>query len=97
MEAVLTSHESVICGWIHGHTHFDNVSYVMGFPEISITCGKPDQFPSTNFPTGAVAPARTIGDVTQDAWDSVLILPSESKFELVRFGAGSNRTVPFRT
>lgn len=96
MEAVLTEHESVICGWIHGHTHFDNVSYVMRFPEISITCGKPDQFPSTHFPAGATAPARTIGNVTQDAWDAVLILPNENKFEFVRFGAGNSRTVPFR-
>lgn len=96
LEVVLTTHVTKICGWIHGHTHFDNVSYVMTFPEISITCGKPDQFPSTNFPTGAVAPERIIGDVSQDAWDSVLIMPDDNKFEFIRFGAGNSRTVPFR-
>lgn len=94
-ERVLDSYENRIMGYIHGHTHFDNVSYVNGYPEISITCGQPYQNTSTNFPSGATAPARTIGAVTQDAWDVVIVLPEENKFEFVRFGAGNSRTVPF--
>lgn len=95
-EGVLDNYKDRICGYIHGHTHFDNVSYVNGYPEISITCGQPYQYPSTNFPSGAVAPERIIGSITQDAWDIVLVLPEEGKFEFIRFGAGESRTIPFR-
>lgn len=94
-EAVLAQYQSRICGYIHGHTHFDNVSYVNGYPEISITCGQPFAYPTTNIPSGATVPERTIGSVSQDAWDIIVVLPEENKFELVRFGAGNSRTIPF--
>ena len=96
IEGVLDNYKDRICGYIHGHTHFDNVSYVNGYPEISITCGQPYQYPSTNSPSGATAPERIIGSITQDAWDIVLVLPEEGKFEFIRFGAGESRTIPFR-
>lgn len=95
-EAVLAQYGTRVYGYFHGHTHFDNVSYINGYPEVSITCGQPYAYPTTYIPQGATVPSRTIGDVTQDAWDVVVILPNENKFELIRFGAGNDRTIPFR-
>lgn len=94
VENLLKSYGTRVLGYFHGHTHMDNVSYVNGFPEIAIACNQclKDSFNIT----GATSPNRAEGTVTQDLWDAVLILPYEQKFELVRFGAGENRTVPFR-
>lgn len=93
-KAVLATYASRICCYIHGHSHYDYVGYPQGFAEIALCSAVPDQ-PSQNVPSGGVQPSRTIGAVTQDCISVVIILPSENKVELVRFGAGSDNTIPF--
>lgn len=93
-KAVLATYASRIYCYIHGHTHYDYVGYPQGFAEIALCSAVPDQ-PSSSVPTGGVQPTRTIGTVTQDCISVIIILPAENKVELVRFGAGSDNTIPF--
>ena len=93
-KAVLETYASRICCYIHGHSHYDYVGYPQGFAEIALCSAVPDQ-PSSSVPAGGVQPTRTLGTVTQDCISVIIILPSENKVELVRFGAGSDNTIPF--
>ena len=93
---LLAQYKDRILCYIHGHSHYDYVGYTNEFAQISICCAVPDQ-PVSNLPSGATQPTREIGTVTQDCFDIVIILPDENKVECVRFGAGNDRTIPFRS
>ena len=95
LKALLAQYKDRIYCYIHGHTHYDYVNYSNEFVQIGLCSAVPDQ-PSQNVPTGGVQPTRTIGTVTQDCISVLIILPDEEKVELVRFGAGSDNSIPFR-
>lgn len=92
---LLAQYKDRIYCYIHGHSHYDYVGYDNGFAQVALCCAVPDQ-PSSSVPSGGVQPTRTIGTVTQDCISVIIILPEEQKVELVRFGAGDDRTIPFR-
>lgn len=94
-KALLAQYKDRIYCYIHGHSHYDYVGYDNEFVQIALCCAVPDQ-PSSSVPSGGVQPSRTIGSVTQDCISVIIILPDEQKVELVRFGAGSDMTIPFR-
>ena len=96
-KAMLATFKDRIYCYIHGHTHFDYVGYDNEFAQIALDCAVPDQ-PATValMPEGAILPERTLHTVTQDCISILVVLPEENKVELVRFGAGDNRTIPFR-
>lgn len=95
LKALLAQYKDRIYCYIHGHTHYDYVNYSNEFVQIGLCSAVPDQ-PSQNVPVGGVQPTRTIGTVTQDCISVIIILPEEQKVELVRFGAGSDNSIPFR-
>lgn len=92
---LLAQYKDRIYCYIHGHSHYDYVGYDNEFVQIALCCAVPDQ-PSSSVPSGGIQPSRTIGTVTQDCISVIIILPEEQKVELVRFGAGDDRTIPFR-
>lgn len=92
---LLAQYKDRIYCYIHGHSHYDYVGYDNEFAQIALCSGVPDQ-PSSNVPEGGIQPSRTIGTVTQDCISIIILLPKEQKVELVRFGAGSDRSIPFR-
>lgn len=83
---------------LFGHSHAD---YAFTTPWLSIasTCCKFEQADITTTQYQAiigydgqiVAPTRTQGDVTEQAFDIVVIRPISRKINLVRFGSGSDR------
>lgn len=94
-KALLAEYKNRIHVYIHGHSHYDYYGYVNEFAQVALCSGVPDM-PSRNVPSGGVQPSRTINTVTQDCINIVILLPDESKMEVVRFGAGNDFTVPFR-
>jgi len=81
-----------VLAFIHGHTHADYVYNERAFPIVSIGCAKCEQF-TDNKPDGSVTWERKLYTVTQELWDTLIITPSASKIDFVRFGAGEDRTV----
>lgn len=45
----------------------------------------------TNLPVGAKIYPRTLGTVTEDCWDTVVIKPKSKTINMIRFGAGVDR------
>lgn len=81
-----------IMAFIHGHTHADYVYTERGFPIVSIGCAKCEYFTDKK-PEGSFTCERSLGTVTQDLWDTVIITPSENRIDFIRFGAGEDRIV----
>lgn len=96
LATALAGYTDRIIAWIHGHTHADNVSYSTTFPQISIACSQPVEVNTETIPTGAIVPSRTVGEVSQELWDVIVVKPESEMIEFVRFGAGEDRSVPFR-
>lgn len=81
-----------LLGFIHGHNHADQIDYQEGFPIISIGCNKCEYFEDKK-PEGAVAYKRTLGAVSQDLWDVLVISATDETLDFIRFGAGESRHV----
>lgn len=78
--------------YVHGHNHADQVSYLHGFPIVSVGCAKIEDF-SEHKPQGSSTPHRRWGDATQELWN-VLVVSSETRTaHFVRFGAGQDLEV----
>ena len=81
--------EGAICGFVHGHSHVDQVFWRHSFPDISIGCAKFEDFQECK-PEGSFTPARRLGEASQDLWNVMVVKAHESKLYLVRFGAGED-------
>lgn len=84
-----------LLGFIHGHNHADQVDYGEGFPIISIGCNKCEYFADKK-PEGAIAYERTLGTVSQDLWDVLVISAGHGTMDFIRFGAGEDRHISLR-
>lgn len=82
-----------VLAYFYGHTHAELIYTEGSFPIISIGCNKCEQISKAQLPKGAVSMARDPLTVTQDLWDMVVVNPKEQRIELIRFGAGDNRTI----
>ena len=91
----------VICA-ISGHVHGDSVfaagassenGAVNGFPCPTITIGAGGFITSSAIIPEAVAPARAINTYTEDLFDLLVYNIGSNSLKLIRFGAGSDRTV----
>ena len=88
--------------WFCGHEHFDWVcpssQSGVDFPVIVTTASHLAGWnPPEGQYTGASAPSRSDGTVTQDAWDTIIYRPDEDKLYMVRFGAGEDREINLAT
>ena len=82
--------KNAVLGWIHGHSHADQIYRGRAFPVIGIGCGKLEDF-TEHKPAGAVTWPRKKGDASQELWDILLIHPADGGIDLLRFGAGEDR------
>lgn len=83
---------------IYGHSHAD-FKFTSPYLQISLCCAKCHQ---TDISTSAydylrlnsdiVSPTRELGTVSEDCWTVAVLRPLSGKLDLIRFGAGSDRT-----
>lgn len=95
-----TSNTGKIIAMVVGHRHFDwtvpTSQSGLDFPVVVCTCSYSGYItPSaTEVAYGAIAvTTRTDKTVLQDSWSVFVYRPDEEKLYLVRFGAGSDRTI----
>ena len=79
-------------GWIHGHSHADQIYDKRAFPIIGIGCAKLEDF-REHKPEGSLTWNREQNTRTQELWDLLLIHPAEGSMDFLRFGAGEDRHV----
>ena len=91
------SRRGAVLGYVHGHSHVDQVYRKPGvpFPIVSIGCAKFEDFEECK-PPGSFTPKRVLGDASQDLWDVLVVKPGSNKLEFVRFGAGEDKSVAKR-
>jgi len=87
-----------VIGLICGHNHVDAV-FSAPYPGATLGCNK---FTSTNgdpsnWPEGAVIAQRETGTYTEDLWTVVVVRPNSGKINLVRFGAGSDYEITYKS
>ncbi len=82
-----------VIAYVFGHTHMDLVDTPidLGYPCVSLASNVPVQAGSDIIPSGGVAPARTIGTVTQDLWSVMVVRKDIRTVFLTRYGAGGDR------
>lgn len=81
-----------ILGYIHGHSHADQIYKGLSFPIIAIGCNKCEDFKDKK-PEGSVTYDRKMHTLTQDLWDVLLVNTKTARLDFVRFGAGEDRAV----
>ena len=83
---------------LYGHSHVDYYDY-HPWLEITMACAKASYVdPDGQFlPTGATAPVRTAGTVTEQLYDIIIIKPSSKEIQTIRFGAGNDRVWSYDT
>ncbi len=81
-----------LAAFIHGHSHVDQVYHEDSFPCVSIGCTKFEDFQECK-PWGSVTPSREMGTASQELWDVLILKQREPRLQLIRFGAGDDRSV----
>lgn len=94
-------------GIFSGHAHWDYQAKHNNFYE-TVTClgnylpsySTEDATPTSSYrvpPEGAVFRGRTQNTASQGLWDAIVINPDTETVELIRFGAGDDRTYSYGT
>lgn len=81
-----------VMGWIHGHSHVDQIVDEKPFPIISIGCSKLEDF-REHKPGGSLTPERRRNTSSQELWDVLVLHPADGSMDLIRFGAGEDRHI----
>lgn len=89
------SEENRLLGYIHGHNHCDQINTEQGFPIVSLGSNKMEYFTYYK-PDGAVTYRRTANTASEDLWDVLVVDTKNRKLDLIRFGAGDNRSVQMK-
>lgn len=92
LETYNAKKENKVLAFFYGHNHLDQVYTKRGFPIIGIACNK-CEFLNSPKVKGGISPRRKLYSKTQDLWDVVILDSEVNEIELVRFGAGADRTV----
>ena len=88
----------VVIGFFHGHTHWDHIgqySETNGFHEVSTGCSRVQTYTPSYAPTGAIVQNRASGTVTQELYDIIVIKPESRIVNMIRFGAGNDRSFAY--
>ena len=95
------SNGGTVVGFFHGHTHWDFIgqySQTNGFKEVSTGRSVMDTWTIANItyhPEGVVFKEKTANTVTQELWDAIVIKPQSRVVNIIRFGAGGDRTFTY--
>ena len=92
---VLQHAKAMYLGWIHGHSHADQVFYSNSGPLIGIGCGKTECF-TDHKPVGSITYQRKWNTPTQELWDVLFVPDCQPELRLFRYGAGEDRTVSWK-
>ena len=87
-----------VIGFFHGHTHWDFIgqkSETNGFHEVSTGCSRVQNYTPSYSPDGATVPTRENGTTSQELIDIICIKPDSREVDMIRFGAGSDRTFTY--
>lgn len=87
-----------VVGILCGHNHVDAV-FSSPYAGATLCCEKfeNENGDPTKWPTGAVKTQRTLGTYTEDCWTAVVIRPNSGKMNLVRFGAGADYEITYKS
>lgn len=87
-----------VIGILCGHNHVDAV-FSSPYAGATLCCEKfeNENGDPTKWPTGAVKPQRTLGTYTEDCWTAIVIRPNSGKMNLVRFGAGADYEITYKS
>lgn len=87
---------SKVIAMLYGHCHQDNV-WADPFTSIGTCCNKGSDFNGScdSWSEDAVMPLRTTANANADLWDVVLVKQTAKVIEMVRFGAGPDRTIHY--
>ena len=88
--------KGAVLGWIHGHSHADQIHTGRAFPVIGIGCSKLEDFPEHK-PAGSATWKREQHTETQELWDVLLVHRENGGLDLLRFGAGEDRHMEGKT
>ena len=92
LERFHTRRDGAVLGWIHGHSHADQIYEKRCFPVIGVGCSKLEDFPEHK-PEGSVTYKREQHTATQELWDVLLVHTDDGSLDFLRFGAGEDRFV----
>jgi hypothetical protein len=80
-----------IFAWINGHNHADRIIYEP-FPIVSVVNAKCEAF--TDYKAeGFITPNRKLNQVTQEAWDVMIVNSVKKNIHFIRYGAGEDRSI----
>jgi len=89
---ILNKHTNKIIAWINGHNHADRLDSAENYPIVSIANAKCEAF--TEIKTeGFITPERKLNDITQEAFDILIVNPEKEAIRFIRFGAGKDRII----
>ena len=91
-----------MAGFFNGHTHKDFMAVnSIGVNEVQTGCQNMRQSGSAgtySYNDGEYTPSvpsRTLGTATQELWDIVVISPEEGAVNIIRYGAGNDRSYSY--
>lgn len=100
LEAFVNNGGTVI--QLYGHSHAD-MAFTSPFLSIATCCQKRENLETdeptyyAQLPEGAVTWERPEGTAAEDCWDVVVIRPTSKHIDMVRFGAGQDRSFTYGT
>lgn len=96
VKGIIQAYTDKVIAMFYGHCHQDNV-WADPFVCIGTCCNKGSAINGSTsaWAEDAVMPDRNANDETADLWDVVLIKPTAKVIEMVRFGAGADRTIHY--
>jgi hypothetical protein len=88
---VLNKNKKKILAWINGHNHADKIDYDP-FPVVSLVNAKCEAF-TEHKTDGFITPSRKLDEISQEAWDVMVINSAKKSIQFIRYGAGEDRVV----
>ena len=84
-----------VAAWIYGHVHGDCDRGYRELPMVT-TASQTAYIPQLwGMEIGGFPSPRTVGEVSQDCWDSVVLDPAAKTLSFFRFGAGEDRVIRY--
>ncbi len=90
-----TAYQFTLAAWFVGHFHGDYIGRVNGLNFILVASETAYVPQLWDMPEGGYYPERALGTVTEDLWDLVCLDQKKRKITMLRFGAGSDRSMEY--
>jgi len=96
VKGIINTFANDVIAMLYGHSHEDNV-WATPYNGIGICCNRStaNNGEKSKWRENGYMPSRTATNKTADLWDFVMVKPIAKTVELIRFGAGCDRTVHY--